>query len=229
MGEPQLPTENASIKPPEILSQPTPAAGSPAAVASQPQTKAEVQTSGNTETPNGTQVSQSTQAVQSTETPKPQYGGVSKRSVAATIDGVLVSIATGLVGLVFFLVNGLSGMTFEDIQAGAASSDSRLVLYTIQMAINGLINIVYYVGFLVYRGATPGKMAMGLTVVTTQMKKPNLATAVKRELIGKFVSVLVLGLGYLSILWNSKKQGWHDKIAGTYVMMKDSVPPDHQV
>ena len=205
MDEPKPPVENISVSQNGTISQPPSESKPPTEVASQPQTK------------------------EVAETPKPQSGGLSERAVAATMGGVLVSIATGLVGLVFFLVNGLSGMTFEDIQAGAASSDSRLVLYTIQMAINGLINIVYYVGFLVYRGATPGKMAMGLMVVTTQMKKPNLATAVKREIIGKFVSVLVLGLGYLSILWDSKKQGWHDKIAGTYVMMKDSVPPDHQV
>jgi uncharacterized RDD family membrane protein YckC len=205
MDEPKPPVENISASQNGTISQPPSESKPPTEVASQPQTK------------------------EVAETPKPQYGGVSKRSVAATIDGVLVSIATGLVGLVFFLVNGLSGMTFEDIQAGAASSDSRLVLYTIQMAINGLINIVYYVGFLAYRGATPGKMAMGLTVVTTQMKKPNLATAVKREIIGKFVSVIVFGLGYLSILWDAKKQGWHDKIAGTYVIMKDSIPSDHQV
>ena len=39
-----------------------------------------------------------------------------------------------------------------------------------------------------------------------------------REVVGKFISGLVLNLGYLWVIWDGQKQGWHDKIADTYVV-----------
>ena len=67
-------------------------------------------------------------------------------------------------------------------------------------------------------GRTLGKMAMGTKVVNEDGVAPSLLTAFVREVIGKFVSAIVLGLGYIWILFDPKFQGWHDKIAGTYVI-----------
>lgn len=67
-------------------------------------------------------------------------------------------------------------------------------------------------------GRTLGKMAMGTKVVNEDGRAPSLLTAFMREVIGKFVSAIVLGLGFIWILFDSKFQGWHDKIAGTYVI-----------
>ncbi|HCB22768.1 TPA: RDD family protein, partial [Candidatus Daviesbacteria bacterium] len=39
-----------------------------------------------------------------------------------------------------------------------------------------------------------------------------------REILGKLASGLILGIGYLMVAWDSKKQGLHDKIASTYVV-----------
>ena len=39
-----------------------------------------------------------------------------------------------------------------------------------------------------------------------------------RETVGKLVSALILLLGFLWILWDKDRQGWHDKIAGTLVV-----------
>ena len=39
-----------------------------------------------------------------------------------------------------------------------------------------------------------------------------------REIIGKLVSGIVILLGYVWILFDGKRQGWHDKIAGTVVV-----------
>jgi uncharacterized RDD family membrane protein YckC len=41
-------------------------------------------------------------------------------------------------------------------------------------------------------------------------------------LIGRYfayyLSTILLGLGFLWIIWDPKKQGWHDKLAGTVVV-----------
>lgn len=41
-----------------------------------------------------------------------------------------------------------------------------------------------------------------------------------REVIGKFVSGLVLGIGFFWAIWDKDNQTWHDKIAGTVVVRK---------
>lgn len=67
-------------------------------------------------------------------------------------------------------------------------------------------------------GRTLGKMAVGTKVVNEDGIAPSLLNAFVREVIGKFVSAIVLMLGYIWILFDSKFQGWHDKIASTYVI-----------
>lgn len=44
-----------------------------------------------------------------------------------------------------------------------------------------------------------------------------------REIIGKFLSAIILGIGYLMVIWNPKKQALHDKIAKTYVVYIRSI------
>lgn len=41
-----------------------------------------------------------------------------------------------------------------------------------------------------------------------------------REVIGKWVSGLVFGLGYFWAIWDKDGQTWHDKIAGTVVVKR---------
>ena len=43
-------------------------------------------------------------------------------------------------------------------------------------------------------------------------------TAFLREVIGKFISSILLCIGYLMVAFDGQKQGLHDKIAGTYVI-----------
>lgn len=66
--------------------------------------------------------------------------------------------------------------------------------------------------------ATPGKTAMGLKVTDTDGKRLSFVTASIRH-FAKFVSALIIGLGFVMIAFDAKKQGLHDKIAGTLVVM----------
>jgi uncharacterized RDD family membrane protein YckC len=54
-------------------------------------------------------------------------------------------------------------------------------------------------------------------VVRTDGRPLTFPVALVRSLAAAF-SILVLFLGYLWIGWDAEKQGWHDKIAGTYVL-----------
>ena len=76
----------------------------------------------------------------------------------------------------------------------------------------------YYAIFTAWRGQTLGKIAVGLRVVDEHNRHPDFARAVLRETLGKFVSWLVFGIGFLTVAWDGKKQGWHDRMAQTYVV-----------
>jgi len=80
-----------------------------------------------------------------------------------------------------------------------------------------LVVAAYYIGFWTSRGQTPGKMAMGIKIVKADGSPVTFGTALVRYL-GYWISALVLLLGFLWVLWDADRQGWHDKMAGTYVV-----------
>lgn len=71
-------------------------------------------------------------------------------------------------------------------------------------------------------GAGAGKMACGLEIVNCNKSRLTYKNALFREYIAKIASNGLLGLGYCWILKSSQRQGWHDGLAGTYVVKKHS-------
>jgi uncharacterized RDD family membrane protein YckC len=69
-------------------------------------------------------------------------------------------------------------------------------------------------------GQTPGKWVAGIIVIDQDGRVPGVAQAIPREMVGRVVSIAALMLGILWILRDKDRQGWHDKIAGTYVVRK---------
>lgn len=82
------------------------------------------------------------------------------------------------------------------------------------------VGVPYGVLFIGLRGQTPGKMALRIQVVDQRGNVPGIGRAALREIVGKLVSAIVILLGFLWIGWNREKRGWHDHIAGTFVVRK---------
>ncbi len=61
-------------------------------------------------------------------------------------------------------------------------------------------------------------MAIRVKVIRTDGSEIGYGRAFLREVPGKFLSGLILGIGYLMIAFDAQKQGLHDKIADTYVI-----------
>ncbi len=68
------------------------------------------------------------------------------------------------------------------------------------------------------KGMTPGKKLLGMRVIKEDGTSAGFFTMLIREWIGKWISGLVLSLGFLWILFDRDKQGWHDKLMSTYVV-----------
>ncbi len=64
-----------------------------------------------------------------------------------------------------------------------------------------------------------GKWFLGMKVYRVSGKPAGFFIMLVRETIGKFVSGLIFGLGYLRLLWDTDRQIWHDKVVGTVVMV----------
>ncbi|OYU44964.1 MAG: RDD family protein [Burkholderiales bacterium PBB4] len=69
--------------------------------------------------------------------------------------------------------------------------------------------------FWIYRQATPGKMAVGARIVdATTGGKPSTQQLLIRY-VGYYVAMLPFMLGFIWAAFDSRKQGWHDKMACT--------------
>jgi uncharacterized RDD family membrane protein YckC len=77
--------------------------------------------------------------------------------------------------------------------------------------------LVYHVGFWTWRGTTPGGILCQLRLVRTDGKPLEFPESLVRGLAG-ILSLAVVGLGFFWILRDPERQGWHDRVAGTYVV-----------
>ena len=69
-------------------------------------------------------------------------------------------------------------------------------------------------------GFTPGKGLLGLRILRADGQRIGLGRAIVRY-AGYWVSLIFLGLGFIWILFDRRRRGWHDKLAGTCVVYFD--------
>jgi uncharacterized RDD family membrane protein YckC len=133
-----------------------------------------------------------------------QYAGIGRRFVASVIDGLIVGIISAVLSL---------PTTYM------ANQQSVQPMGLMLQILSYVLGAVYYVYFIGKSGQTLGKKAMGVKVVKLETGvHPDYVGAFLREVVGKILSSIVFGLGYLWAVWDDKKQTWHDKIAGTIVV-----------
>ncbi len=108
------------------------------------------------------------------------------------------------------------------IDVAAPILASALIIAFINFpGIFALIFVSYHAIFTYKLGQTPGKMAMGIQIVGADRQKPTLRQIILREVIGKLIVFLVMFIGFIWVIWDPKKRGWHDYIGDTYVVKAD--------
>ena len=136
------------------------------------------------------------------------YAGFWVRVLAYLIDSVLLITVQTALSLLINLTIGMLGIATEGDPA----------INTIIWLFGAVLSISYAVFFTGYCGQTPGKMALRIKVIRTDGSPINYGRAALREVLGKFISSILLGIGYLMVAFDNRKQGLHDKIADTYVI-----------
>ena len=101
---------------------------------------------------------------------------------------------------------------------GQASEPGATFMGLSDALINLVLPAAAVIAFWVYRGATPGKMAISARIVDADTGAPLTASQSVIRYLGYFVSLIPFGLGYLWIAFDRRKQGWHDKMANSVVI-----------
>ena len=91
--------------------------------------------------------------------------------------------------------------------------------FTARDVVCAVLTAVYFVLFTLRKGATPGKLAMGLRVVNADGSACDLKTVLFRETVGRYLSGL-LCIGYLIMLGDGEHRALHDRICDTRVVWK---------
>ena len=102
--------------------------------------------------------------------------------------------------------------------AGTAIGAIWLSLGSLQIAVAGILPPIVIIGSWIALGASPGKLMLGLRIVD----EPTGGRPTAWQCIGRYlmalVAVLCAGLGYLWIVIDPRRQGWHDKVVRTLVV-----------
>lgn len=145
----------------------------------------------------------------------PRMAGFFERFLAAIIDGFIVGIASFIAGMIFGVFVALSGGYNAD---GSASTGTTFLSGLLGMA----IGYAYLGYFYTTKGQTLGKMAMKMKVVrSSNLGYMSWGEVALRDILGKWVSTILLYLGYFWYFMSEKRQTWHDMIASTYVVKTD--------
>jgi uncharacterized RDD family membrane protein YckC len=153
------------------------------------------------------------------------YAGFWKRFVAVIIDGILLYVVNTVITLAFFgsSMASLTKMRENDPAAAVAMASGAGMIWLISIAIGWL-----YGAFMESSAnqGTLGKMALGLRVTDLDGNRISFARATGRY-FGKFVSAIILCIGYIMAGFTAKKQALHDMMAGTLVLGKSSLVPQN--
>jgi uncharacterized RDD family membrane protein YckC len=138
------------------------------------------------------------------------------RLLAAAIDNIILTLIT--------LVLTVAAVVILKIDIMSLSRDLEELMrwmWLLFILPNTALNCVYFIYFHAVTGQTVGKLACGLHVVTAAGSKPlGWGRSIVRY-AGYFLNSMFFYIGFLWVLVNRRKRGWHDYLAGSVVIYKE--------
>ncbi len=139
------------------------------------------------------------------------YGGFWIRVVAAIIDAIILRLVVAPVGMIF------GGLGMAGMMSGIPHAGLRILG-------GGITIILLIFGSWLYEAfmesssyqATLGKMIFGMKVTDLNGNRISFERATGRH-FAKWLSAMILGIGYIMVGFTERKQGLHDLLAGTLV------------
>ena len=145
-----------------------------------------------------------------------RYAGFFSRAAAYAIDRVIVFV---IAFLIITVINYFLSLFLGDqwLAGWDETTSTRTVITVLlySIGINLVVSIFYNISFWILSGQTPGKRILGVRIMRTDGGRLKMSNAIWRQL-GYYISS-ILYLGFIWILFDNKRQGFHDKLAGTIV------------
>lgn len=138
--------------------------------------------------------------------PRMVPAGFGIRTLAYLVDAFLLSLVGG--AFPYLVLTTTSAANGQAGGAGAPAGGGSVI-----------VSLIYFVIFWSYIGGgrTLGMRLMGLRVVREDGRQLGVLDAFVRW-IGLWVSFALCFIGVLWVIGDSRKQGWHDKLAHTLVL-----------
>ena len=149
-----------------------------------------------------------------------QYAGFWMRLAAYLIDGILLSILTGIISIPFLLswVGQFSDPAFlNSLESSGMFPSSFWTFYLVYFLVTYIVQIIYYTVAIGKWGRTVGKAALKIKVVKPDGSRVSYWRALGRSL-AYYLNGFTLGLSFLIIAFTNKKRGLHDYVADTVVI-----------
>jgi len=148
------------------------------------------------------------EAVAQAQSGRGRYAGIVTRGFAFGIDAIVITVGWALT---IFVMAAAANVLGVDL-----TTTSRF-LEGFAVAFSGLGSIVIYNSVMLsVFGKTFGMMTMGLRVVVSSGKSPGFFRAAIRTMA--YAISMVFMLGFIWIAIDNRRQGWHDKVAKTFVV-----------
>ena len=150
------------------------------------------------------------------------YASFWARFGALLLDGLIIGviIAIPVILGVALITSSVSTDSFDNTTT--VTNGGTLAVGVVICIIGWIIAILYEPLMTgrngVHNGQTLGRQAAGIRITNLQGGPISKGQAWGRYLFKAFFSGLIFYLGYLWMLWDANKQGWHDKVANTLVL-----------
>lgn len=133
-----------------------------------------------------------------------EYVGFWPRVGAALIDTILLMVITGSLLMAFY------GESYWE--------SNQIIQGPMDFLLSWVLPAVVVIWFWVAKQATPGKMAISAKIVDAQTgHAPSVGQFIGRY-FSYIISTIPLFAGLIWVAFDDRKQGWHDKLAGTVVV-----------
>jgi uncharacterized RDD family membrane protein YckC len=143
-----------------------------------------------------------------------EYAGFWVRTGAAIIDAILIILIT------FPLLISIYGWAYFD------GEKTGLIAGPADFLISWVAPAIAVIVFWIFKQATPGKMAVSAKIVDATTGQPASSAQLIGRYLAYFVATIPLCIGIIWVAFDKRKQGWHDKLAGTVVIKNKNSGPD---
>ena len=165
-----------------------------------------------------------------------EYATLNRRMIAATLDLLIIAIfftplfsmiegaiygeKTPYVVMLEYTRDNPEVTRFSEILKYMSNIGTLQKYFTVQISVFIIIGL-FMVVFWYFKGATPGKMILRCRIQDAESgERPSIMQYITR-FVGYVLSVLTLFFGFFAISMTKRRQGLHDKLAGTVVIVKE--------